>query len=666
MSDDDAVVALAREAGLQVQWTDAYGQSRTVGIDTLRTVLTALDLPAGSRSGIADSRTRLRHEKMRTPRLIVVRRGETVSLEGAKFAEIESEDGTVRTLRLRNSGGGDAVFRAPRAPGYYRVRSGETETALAVAPARALLPHDIAGRAGLAGISVQIYSLRGGTSGGFGDFAALGSFARGAGRAGFDAVMVSPTHAPFGANLSRFSPYSPSTRLFLNPLFADATLAGGPTLEEPRRENSLIDWPNSAAKKLRALRRSFAAFRRVGSRRRFESFCREGGERLLAHALFEALDAQFRGRGIHGFRNWPAGFGSPAAANIAGFARDHRTEIEFQLFLQWLAARSAAAAQKKARSAMAIGIVADLAVGMEPQGSHAWSAPQELLRGLHVGAPPDVFSTQGQDWGLTALSPRALCTAGFAPFIATLRAAMCHAGGVRIDHAMGLRRLWVVPAGASPRDGVYLRYPETEMLRLIAIESHRHRALIIGEDLGTVPEGFRAELAQAGVLGTQVLWFERNGDEFVGPSAWRRDAIATTTTHDLATVAGWWTERDIAWRKKIGHLREDEQREREKRAADRARLWEALKAAHCAAGPTPPREDCEAAVVGALTYVGRTRCTIAFAPAEDLAADPEQPNLPGTIEEHPNWRRRMKRDDLFGDSAARRRMRAFVAARKTS
>jgi 4-alpha-glucanotransferase len=240
---------------------------------------------------------------------------------------------------------------------------------------------------------------------------------------------------------------------------------------------------------------------------------------------------------------------------------------------------------------------------------------------------------------------------------------MRYAGGVRFDHALGLRRLWVVPAGASPTEGVYLRYPEEQLLRLIALESQRHRAIVIGEDLGTVPEGFRSDLAQAGVLGMQVLWFERNPRGFAKPSAWRRDATATTTTHDLPTVAGWWTEHDIDWHKRSEHLH-NEEHERKRRAKDRALLWTALQDAHCVNGEVPPREKCEVAVGGALAYIGKTRCAMAFAPVEDIAADREQPNLPGTIDAHPNWRRRMKKDHIFRDKAARRRIRKFLAARR--
>jgi 4-alpha-glucanotransferase len=665
MSDDEVLLALAQEAGLEVRWSDAKGTAQTVRIDTLRAVLAALDLPAGSRAEIDNSRARLRQEKERPPPLIIARASETIFLNGGKFAEFKTESGERKTVRLCKNGIGRTSFRGPRAPGYYRIEIGGQEIALAVSPPRALRPKDMApGK--LAGIAVQVYALRGGTSGGFGDFSALGDFARTAGRVGFDAVMASPTHALFGAEVSRFSPYSPSTRLFFNPLFADVTHAGGAPLREALGDDTLIDWKTAGERKQRALRKAFAQFRRETDRRRFEAFCHEGGERLLAHALFEALDSHFRGKGVAGFRHWPAGFESPAATKISAFAKEEHEVVEYQLFLQWLSSLSAEAAQAKARKDMAIGIVADLAVGMDPEGSHAWSAPQELLRGLHVGAPPDAFFAHGQDWGLTALSPRGLRMLGYAPFIATLRAAMRHAGGVRIDHALGLRRLWVVPAGASPTEGVYLRYPKEEMLRLIALESHRNNAVVVGEDLGTVPEGFRDDLARAGVLGMQVLWFERNGEGFVKPSAWRCEAMATTTTHDLPTVAGWWTAHDIDWRKRVGHLGQNAETESSARAADRERLWTALRNARCATGDTPPPGDFEKALLGALSYVGKTRCALAFAPIEDIAADLEQPNLPGTIDEHPNWRRRIKKGDLLHDRAARKRIRTFLAARRRS
>ncbi|WP_347328211.1 4-alpha-glucanotransferase, partial [Ralstonia pseudosolanacearum] len=225
---------------------------------------------------------------------------------------------------------------------------------------------------------------------------------------------------------------------------------------------------------------------------------------------------------------------------VRAFARDHPDAVDFHRFLQWAAARQLAAAQRAAEDAgMAIGLIADLAVGTDGAGSHAWSRQQDLLIGLTVGAPPDVFNAQGQSWGLTTFSPRAMRTQGFAAFLEMLRAVMAVPGGVRIDHVLGLMRLWVIPDGARALDGVYLRYPLRDLLRLIALESWRNRCIVIGEDLGTVPAGLRAQLADAGLLGMRILWFERDDARpeapFRPPQAWSPASVAMTSTHDLPT-----------------------------------------------------------------------------------------------------------------------------------
>ena len=235
---------------------------------------------------------------------------------------------------------------------------------------------------------------------------------------------------------------------------------------------------------------------------------------------------------------------------------------------------------------MRIGLISDVAVGMNPGGSHAWSRPHDLLLGLSVGAPPDLFNTRGQDWGLTAFSPQGLLATGFEPFIATLRAAMRAAGGVRIDHAMGLTRLWLVPRGASPTEGAYLSYPLDDLLRLIALESHRHRAIVIGEDLGTVQPEFRERMADAGIAGMDVLWFQREGKRFLPPAKWRSNAVAMTSTHDLPTVAGWWSGADIATRAKLGLA--DEAREPKERTQDRKALWSAFRTGGVTRAIEPP------------------------------------------------------------------------------
>jgi 4-alpha-glucanotransferase len=335
----------------------------------------------------------------------------------------------------------------------------------------------------------------------------------------------------------------------------------------------------------------------------------------------------------------------PASAAVAVFAASHEQEVLFHVFLQWLADRSLDIAQRRARAAgMHIGLIADLAVGMDPVGSHAWSRQSDVLGGLEIGAPPDLFNPRGQRWGLTGFSPRALVNGGFAPFLATLRAALRHAGGVRIDHAMGLTRLWLVPDGADPADGAYLAYPLADMLRLLALESHRHRAVVVGEDLGTVPEGFREALDIAGVHGMRVLWFERNGDGFSPPAAWDQSAVAMPTTHDLPTVAGWWHGTDITRRAESGRLGVGVQQAdvATERTTDRQTLWRAFTAAGVAQGDEPTPDDTAPVVDAALEFVARTSSPLALLPIEDLVGEMEQPNLPGTIDEHPNWRRRLQ------------------------
>jgi 4-alpha-glucanotransferase len=350
------------------------------------------------------------------------------------------------------------------------------------------------------------------------------------------------------------------------------------------------------------------------------------------------------------------------------FVRDHAREVAFHAFCQWLADASLAEAQREARQAgMPIGLIADLAVGTDGGGSHAWARQDEIIRGLSVGAPPDVFSPLGQDWGLTAFSPLQMRLGGFGAFIELLRASMRHAGGLRVDHAMGLQRLWVVPHGAGPADGAYLSYPVEDLLRLLALESHRHRCMVIGEDLGTLPHGFHDRMEKAGILGMRVLWFEQERDgSFRPPARWSRNATAMTTTHDLPTVAGWWHGHDIGWREVL-HLFPSPERaeeERRKRETDRQMLWRAMLESGAAEGDEP--EDPQRVVDAALVHVGGAASSLAILPLEDALGLEEQPNLPGTTEGHPNWQRRLPGEaaNLLDEPRVARRLGAFGRARR--
>ncbi len=377
---------------------------------------------------------------------------------------------------------------------------------------------DLTGKDRTFGSAVQVYSLRRPGDGGIGDFGAVADAARVLAALGADALAISPTHALFAAEPARASPYAPSSRLVLNPLLADpaclftepqiaaakahadahALSAGGRTASEA---GALIDWAQSGHVKYAMLRTLFDGLANAPTQHAvFEAYAAAARHDVTQHAVFEAIHAhEYARSGTWHWREWPAALRQPDSLAVTQFATSHHQDVAFHVFLQFLAERSLDDAQARACAAgMGIGLIADLAVGMDGAGSQAWSRPRDMLEGLTVGAPPDLLNRDGQGWGLTTFSPTALKASGFEPFLATLRAAMRHAGGVRIDHVMGLRRLWLVPDGASPADGAYLDYPLIDFLRLVAIESHASGALVVGEDLGTVPSGFAARSRHAG------------------------------------------------------------------------------------------------------------------------------------------------------------------------
>ena len=393
---------------------------------------------------------------------------------------------------------------------------------------------------------------------------------------------------------------------------------------------------------------------------------RAKGRRWPHTLVFEALHAaRLRADARDwNWQTWSPEWRDPASLGVRDFAAANEREILFHSFLQWIADRSFAAAQQKVTDAgMRIGLIADLAVGMSLDGSAAWGEQKDVLLGLQIGAPPDFFNTAGQNWGLTTFCPRALVAGGFAPFTATLRACMRHSGGVRIDHAMGLMRLWVVPQGAEASEGAYLAYPFDDLLRLTALESLRHRAVLIGEDLGTVPAGFRARLSAAGISGMNVLWFERTGAQasFRRPRTWPPDAAAMTSTHDLPTVAGWWRGRDIEVREQCGVIA-DYESERDRREKDRRALWHAFRAARIVAGEAPPPAQSRQVADAAAKFIASTASHLALLPLEDALALEEQPNVPGTIEQHPNWRRRYDGEaaDLLDRPEVRERLQPLA------
>lgn len=691
MNSDTALRRLARAVGLMLDWRDATGKRRETTPQTLRHVLGALGLPVASDAELRQSMTTWREAHRVQPPLLTAAPGMPVRLRlAADRYRLTGEDGVSAEGRSQPAPGGSSLL-APALPGYYQLETGGHAITLAVAPEHG---HRIAdacpgGRAW--GLAAQLYSLRRSGDGGFGDYTALAALTAGAAGQGADAIAISPVHAQFTADPKRFSPYAPSSRLRLDvrhadgeALLGDLAPAFDPALaaEWSRLEAlPLIDWPAASRAKLARLRQIYEAFRARAPeslRQDFAAFRAEGGASLERHARFEALQAaQFNGgRGAWHWRDWAAPLRDPESAAVAAFAAEHAVEVDWHAFLQWLADLGLAGAQRAAREAGArIGLIADLAIGVDGSGSDAWSRQEEFLRGVEVGAPPDIFNSRGQSWGITTYAPHGLRAAGFAAFREMLGAAFRNAGGVRLDHVLGLRRLWLVPEGASAADGCYIRYPQDDLLRLVALESARAKAIAIGEDLGTVPEGLRPQLERTGVAGMRVMWFEQTEPEapadgtpaelpdFIPPQRWSQDAVAMTSTHDLPTVAGWWEGRDLGWRTELGLTLEGQA---ETRAAERPKLWAAFLRSGVAEGPMPGPEGLAQVADAAAAHIGRAACELALLPLEDAVAAVEQPNLPGTVDEHPNWRRRLDPpvERMFQDPAIEQRLRGLARARR--
>ncbi len=653
MSVDDGLLGrLAERAGLSTHWEDAFGKEHAVAPDNLQAVLGALGLGARSDGDARELIDALEREDAALPPRVTGDAGGELVLPVRPGAwRMRDEKGGVSSGTAVARDGGAGVM-LPAEFGYYRLEIDGRETSVAVAPPRCFGIADAFAAPGLErghaprgwGLAQQLYALRRPGDGGVGDFAALAEFVQEAAAHGASAVSISPVHAQFSADPDRFSPYAPSSRIMLNVLHIAAE---DPGEEAARLETlDLVDWPAVGRDRLLRLRRVFDA--RVandgGADDGFAAWRAAQGDKLESHALFEALHAHLwrEGGGAWHWKDWPEPFRDPHAAGAAAFAAAHPDEVTFHAWLQHRADRELGMAQKAASDAgMAIGLVSDLAVGTDSGGSHCWSRQKETLIGLTVGAPPDLLQRNGQNWGITAFSGRGLRANGFRAFIEMLEGSMRHAGGVRIDHAMGLNRLWVVPEGRSAADGAYLRLPEADLIRLTRLESVRNRAIVLGEDLGTVPDGFQDRLQAAGIDGMRVLWFERDEKGFNSPGGWTRQASAMTSTHDLPTVAGWWKGHDIGTRRVLGGTEADEQRELGERATARTELWAAMQASGAASGPMPAVWDTVPVVDAAVAQVGGSACELAMVPTEDALGLEEQPNVPGTVTEQPNWRRRL-------------------------
>jgi len=512
------------------------------------------------------------------------------------------------------------------------------------------------------GITCQLYGLRSARNWGIGDFEDLARLAEIAAGAGADFLGVNPLHALLLAAPEGCSPFWPSNRRYLNPLYIAVDKAPGAErlgdaldLPDTVRAGDLVDYAGVRALKHGALERLWRLFDDDGDAAlvaEFQSFVAEEGESLYLHALFEALSEAMvaEGRGAT-WPGWPEDVRSPAGAAVKAFAADRHERIMFQCFLQWVADRQLAAAQTRARRAgMRIGLYLDFAVGVAPDGSATWSDRTLVVPDARIGAPPDYFNAAGQDWGLSPISPTVLAERRIQPIRDALDHVLRHAGALRIDHAMSLYRLFWIARGFTAAKGAYVRYPFADLVRTVAGVSTSRHAIVIGEDLGIVPDGFREAMHAADIQSYRVLFFEKRDDHFLPPSAYPREALACVTTHDTQTFAGWWSGHDLAVRAGIGMIDPEALPAGiAARAHERRRLLGLLEAegllpaelagvmrAESEPAFTPPAT----LAIAVHRLVARTPSRLVAASLDDLAGALEQVNIPGTVDEHPNWRRK--------------------------
>jgi 4-alpha-glucanotransferase len=616
----------ASDLGIQTEYMDGQGHRHVTDTAALKIILDALP-------------PRIPHPLLDGP--VVVRSGRPARTLLKQAATLPLRWKILAGLKVIAQG--DSAERAiawpPGLPeGSYRLHvtdaSGVAENApLIVAPPKAY--RGDFDRCWL--LAVQLYGIRSARNWGIGDFTDLKGLIKLASDLGADGVGLNPLHALFDDRPTDSSPYSPNSRLFLNPLYIDVdklgetgVVAADREAIERLRQGDIVDYAAVAGLKWRALHAAFNVFKanpNAAEAKDFEAFRAERAPLLSRFACFETLRHKFN----KPWWEWPEEWRQPDQAKCAGLRQGpDAAEIEFVEFVQWTADRQLRAARDLAVSlGMNVGLYLDVAVGVQSDGFDAWNEPSAISRHLGVGAPPDPLNTAGQNWGLAGFNAAGLEMQSFEPFREMLRASMRYAGAIRLDHVLGLKRLYLVPHGFSAKEGVYVQMPFEALLAATAQESISHRCVVIGEDLGTVPEGFREAMADWGIWSYQVMMFERDDNgRFRDVDHYAANALVTFNTHDLSTYAGWRCFSDLKLKRSLG-LDPGE--------SDEAR-WHALAMLSDVLRHHAIHDHDLFAVAG---FLARTKSRLLAISLEDLLGVIDQPNIPGTVDEHPNWRRRL-------------------------
>jgi 4-alpha-glucanotransferase len=622
----------AKDLGIQTEFVDGQGHRHVTDAVALKIILDALPLP-------------LPHRFLAGP--VAIRSGQPSRTELSPVARLPLRWKVVSGVNVIAEGevgdrAGDRtiVWPAGLPEGSYRLHLTDASSLSEEAPLMVVPPKAFGGdfdRGWL--MAVQLYGVRSARNWGMGDFTDLATLIEMAGEWGADGIGLNPLHALFDDRPADCSPYSPNSRLFLNALYIDVgkipelqpgSLAGSASAIAGLRTSDFVDYRGVAELKWRALRTAFDKFQTdaaAARRRDFDAFRAERTPLLSRFACFEVLRHKFN----KPWWEWPEQWRQPDEVRCAELRRGpDATAIEFVEFVQWTADRQLQACRDRARKlGMKVGLYLDVAVGVQSDGFDAWNEQTAISRHLAVGAPPDPLNLAGQNWGLAGFNAAGLELKSFEPYREMLRASMRFAGAIRLDHVLGLKRLYLVPHGFAANDGVYVQMPFEALLAATAQESVAHGCVVIGEDLGTVPEGFREKMADSGIWSYQVMMFERDDHgTFRDVGHYAPNALVTFNTHDLSTYAGWRSFSDLKLKRSLGI---------DPGESDDAR-WHALRmlsemlrhhgiAAHD--------------LYAVAAFLARTPSRLLAISLEDLLGVIDQPNIPGTVNEHPNWRQRL-------------------------
>jgi len=674
------LIQLAHAHGVRTEYHGFDGAARPVSAPTLVAVLEALGVPASSPQQVGLSLALVRDEEWRQPLplTVVVRQGLPAAipvhvtdgaavevwleLDGAEAGatsrgrrerrDLHQVENYVEPRFVDGRRVGRATFAVPAdlPLGWHSLHSlsegSESRATLVVTPQRLTLPASI-GDGQVWGMLVQLYSVRSRTSWGLGDLADLADIAwLSAHRGGADFVAVNPLAAAEPSVPMTPSPYLPTSRRFLNPIYVRVEDIVE-TAYLSAADRSLVEWAADPVRELStdpgpidrdavweakkaALEVVFTAPRRAARQAAYEEFVEEQGKGLQDFATWCAIYEHLAGR------DWPAELSTPDSAAVAALREQLAERVEFHSWLQWVADEQKASAQRIAREAgMKIGVTHDLAVGVHPEGADAWALGAYLARGAEVGAPPDMYNQQGQNWSQPPWNPRALEKAGYRPYRDMLRTVLRSAGALRADHILGLFRLWWIPAGATPGAGTYVTYDHEAMVGILCLEAQRAGALVVGEDLGTFEPWVRDYLADRGILGTSVMWFEQEHDgRPLAPERYRRMAMASVGTHDMPPTAGYLAGEHVDLGERLGLLVEPAAVVRARERAQRDRFVGELVDRGLVGEDPSEREVVE----GMHRYLRQTPSALLGVQIVDAVGERRSQNQPGTDQEYPNWK----------------------------